>query len=137
MSRSRPSGEQEEVMTEPGISRIGQVAVIVSDVDRATAFYRDVVGLPFLFSAPPGLAFFDCAGTRLMLSKAEGTVTGSSVLYFLVDDIHATHAAMSGRGVVFREEPHLIAKLADREVWMAFFSDSEGNLMALMSEPRL
>ncbi|MFZ2491349.1 MAG: VOC family protein [Thermoanaerobaculia bacterium] len=124
-------------MTGPQISRIGQVAVIVNDVDRATAFYRDVVGLPFLFSAPPGLAFFDCAGTRLMLSKAEGTTTGTSVLYFMVDDIRTTHAAMSERGVVFRDEPHLIAKLADREVWMAFFSDSEGNLMALMSEPRL
>lgn len=124
-------------MTEPRVSRIGQVAVIVNDVDRATAFYRDLVGLPFLFSAPPGLAFFDCAGTRLMLTKPEGTVTGSSVLYFMVDDIKATHAAMSERGVVFRDEPHLIAKLADREVWMAFFTDSEGNLMALMAEPRL
>jgi methylmalonyl-CoA/ethylmalonyl-CoA epimerase len=101
------------------------------------AFYRDVLGLPLLFTAPPGLAFFDCGGVRLMLSPGEGEFDHpGSVLYFAVDDIHAMHAALVERGVTFREKPHLIAKLPDREVWTGLFDDGEGNTLALMSEPR-
>lgn len=120
------------------LSRIGQVAMRARDLDRAVGFYRDTLGLPFLFTAPPKLAFFDCAGTRLLLDVPEDAEFDhpGSVLYFMVEDIKASHAALAGRGVVFRSEPHLIARLPDREVWMAFFPDTEGNTLALMSEPR-
>jgi methylmalonyl-CoA/ethylmalonyl-CoA epimerase len=108
------------------------------DLDRAVGFYRDKLGLPFLFKAPPQLAFFDCGGVRLLLdvpADKEFDHPGS-ILYFAVDDIRKTHELLVSRGVVFRGEPHLIARLPDREVWMAFFDDSEDNTLALMSEPR-
>jgi methylmalonyl-CoA/ethylmalonyl-CoA epimerase len=108
------------------------------DVDRAVRFYRDALGLPFLFSAPPRLAFFDCGGVRLMLSTPEpGFDHPGSILYFAVDDIQRMHDVLASRGVAFRTAPHKIATLADREVWLADFEDSEGNTLALMSEPRL
>lgn len=126
-------------MTGPGLSAIGQVGSTVRDLDRAVRFYRDVLGLPLLFTAPPGLAFFDCAGVRLMLAVAEDGATdrSSSPLYFLVDDIRRMHETLEARGVAFSREPQCLARLPDREVWMAFFDDGEGNTLALMSEPRL
>jgi methylmalonyl-CoA/ethylmalonyl-CoA epimerase len=108
------------------------------DIDRAVRFYRDALGLPFLFEAPPRLAFFNCGGVRLMLSTPEPDFDHpGSVLYFAVEDIRSAHEMLSSRGVAFRSEPHKIATLADREVWLADFEDSEGNTLALMSEPRL
>jgi methylmalonyl-CoA/ethylmalonyl-CoA epimerase len=126
-------------VTVTGLSRIGQVAMNARDLDRAIRFYRDALGLPFLFQAPPKLAFFDCAGTRLLLDVPQDKEFDhpGSILYFSVDDIGAMHRTLVSRGVVFRKEPHLIAKLADREVWMAFFDDTEGNTLALMAEPRI
>jgi methylmalonyl-CoA/ethylmalonyl-CoA epimerase len=119
------------------LSRIGQIAITVHDVARAVAFYRDVLGLRLLFQAPPRLAFFDAGGVRLMLSEPEPEFDHpSSVLYFVVDDIRAAHAALAERGVGFRDGPHLIAKMPDHELWMAFFRDTEGNTHALMSEVR-
>jgi methylmalonyl-CoA/ethylmalonyl-CoA epimerase len=110
----------------------------VHEVDRATRFYRDALGLPFLFAAPPRLAFFDCDGVRLMLSTPEpGFDHPGSVLYFAVEDIQKMHETLTMRGVTFRAEPHKIATLADREVWLAEFQDTEGNTLALMSEPGL
>lgn len=121
-----------------GLSRIHQISMRAHDVDRAVRFYRDTLGLPFLFAAPPRLAFFDCGGVRLMLSSPEpGFDHPGSVLYFAVDDIRQTHEALTSRGVAFRTAPHKIATLADREVWLADFEDTEGNTLALMSEPRL
>ncbi len=121
----------------PLLSRIGQVAVAVQDLERAVPFYRDVLGLRFLFQAP-GLAFFDCDGVRLMLSRPETPEFDhpSSVLYFAVADIEAIHADFSRRGVSFRDLPHKIADMPDHELWMAFFHDGEGNTMALMCERR-
>ncbi len=120
-----------------GLSRIGQVSMRAKDVPRAIRFYRDVLGIPFLFEAPPSLAFFDCAGVRLMLSPPEAAFDHQgSVLYFTVEDIKAAHATLVAKGVTFEREPHMIAKLPDREVWLAFFEDSEGNTLALMSEIR-
>jgi len=119
-----------------GLSQIGQIAVPVSDIERATAFYRDKLGMRFLFQAPPGLAFFDCDGVRLMLdapAKAQSD-TYSSIIYFRVPDPHAAFEALSARGVVFEAAPHLVAKMPDHELWMAFFRDPDGNLLALMSE---
>ena len=121
-----------------GLSQIGQIAVPVSDIERAVAFYRDTLGMRFLFQAPPGLGFFDCAGVRLMLdapAKAAGA-SASSVLYYKVPDLQAAFATLSARGVRFEATPHLIAKLPDHELWMAFFRDPDANLLALMSEIR-
>jgi methylmalonyl-CoA/ethylmalonyl-CoA epimerase len=121
-----------------GLSRIHQISMRVHDVDRAVRFYRDALGVPFLFAAAPRLAFFDCGGVRLMLSTPEtGFDHPGSVLYFAVDDIKEAHDALQARGVVFSGEPHKIATLADREVWLAEFRDTEGNSLALMSEPRI
>lgn len=124
--------------TTPGLGRIHQIAMRITDIDRAVAFYRDALGVPFLFAAPPNLAFFDCGGVRLMLSPASpGHDHPGSVLYFAVDDIQAMHETLQSRGVTFVSPPAKIATLADREVWLAPFTDTEGNTLALMSEPRL
>jgi len=122
----------------PGIARIGQIAVRVHDLERAVAFYRDVLELPFLFQAPPNLAFFDCNGVRLMLDIPEDKEFdhSASVIYYAVDDITAASAGLESRGVRFDSEPHLIAKMPDHELWMAFFRDPDDNVLALMSEVR-
>jgi methylmalonyl-CoA/ethylmalonyl-CoA epimerase len=119
-----------------GVSRLGQVQVRAHDVKRATTFYQDVLGLKLLFEAPPGLAFFDCGGVRLMIDRPEKPEFDhpSSVLYFAVPDIQAAHAQLKQSGVHFEDEPHVIARMPDLDLWMTFFRDSEDNLMALMSE---
>ena len=118
-----------------GLNQIGQIAIPVRDLERAIAFYRDTLGMPFLFQAPPGLAFFDCGGVRLMLDGPAASRAGhGSVLYYKVDDLDAAYEALRERGVTFEAEPHLVAKLSDREVWMAFFRDPDENLLALMAE---
>jgi methylmalonyl-CoA/ethylmalonyl-CoA epimerase len=119
------------------IERIGQIAVIAQDVPRATAFYRDTLGLKFLFEAP-GLAFFDCGGVRLMLSKpeGEGTANHTSIIYYKVEDIRAAHRVLEERGAEFVSPPHPVAKLPDHELWLAVLKDTEGNLLSLMSEVR-
>jgi methylmalonyl-CoA/ethylmalonyl-CoA epimerase len=119
-----------------GISRIGQIAINAHDVERAVNFYQEALGLKLLFKAPPGLAFFDCGGVRLMLSRPDKPEFDhpSSILYFVVPDILAAHARMKASGVRFEDEPHLIAKMPDHDLWMTFFRDSEGNLLGLMSE---
>jgi predicted enzyme related to lactoylglutathione lyase len=119
------------------LSRIQQIAVVVQDLDRAVSFYRDTLGMKFLFQAPPALAFFDLSGVRLMLDKPSEPLpsgVGTSILYYAVGDIQAAHAALVGRGVRFEEAPHLLASLGDRDIWMGAFRDSEGNMLALMSE---
>lgn len=123
-------------MPELSNARIGQIAIVCQDVARATAFYRDVLGVNFLFGAGPELSFFEAAGTRLMLSRAEGDASGTSVLYFHVRDIEAVKASLAANGVQFVGEPHLIARMPDHELWLAEFRDSEGNVMALMEEKR-
>ena len=122
-----------------GLSRIGQVSMTARDLDRAVRFYRDTLGLPFLFTAPPQLAFFDCAGVRLLLDVPQDQEFAhpGSILYFAVEGIQQVHQALVARGVTFRQDPHLIAKLPDREVWMGFFDDTEGNTLALMEERKL
>ena len=122
----------------PRLGAIGQIAMNASDIPRAVRFYRDALGMRLLFEVPPKMAFFDCAGVRLMLSlpeKAEYDHPGS-VLYFRVDDIALAHATLKERGVPFSDEPHLIARMPDHELWMTFFKDTEGNTLALMAEKR-
>ncbi len=119
-----------------GVTRLGQIQVRAHDVTRAAAFYEDVLGLKLLFKAPPGLAFFDCGGVRLMIDHPEKPEFdhASSILYFAVPDIQAAHARMKESGVKFEDEPHMIAKMPDHDLWMTFFHDTEENLLALMSE---
>lgn len=123
--------------TELVLGPIGQIAVPVTDVDHAIEFYRDVLGMRFLFRAPPGLGFFDCDGVRLMLDAPAAEQAGrGSVIYYKVDDIQAAHDTLAERGVTFVQGPHMIAKMPDHELWMAFFRDPDRNLLALMSEIR-
>jgi methylmalonyl-CoA/ethylmalonyl-CoA epimerase len=118
-----------------GLSRIGQIALTITDRARSVAFYRDRLGMRLLFEAPPNLAFFDCNGIRLMLSPAETPHESfSSILYFQVDDIHKACEALSARGVEFQQQPARIAQLESHDLWMAFFRDPDGNVLALMSE---
>lgn len=107
------------------------------DLGRAVAFYRDTLGIPFLFEVPR-LAFFDLAGVRLMLSEPEEASQDppGSILYFDVPDLEAAHRELLDRGVAFDHDPSLIAEMPDHDLWMAFFKDSEGNQLALMSEVR-
>ena len=117
------------------LSRIGQIAINAHDVDRATAFYRDVLGLPHLFRAGQ-LSFFNCGGVQLMLDKAEKPEFDhpSSILYFQVADIQATYERLKTGGAKFEDTPHLLARMPNHDLWMTFFRDTEGNLLALMSE---
>ncbi len=119
------------------LTSIGQIAIRVHDVERAVAFYRDALGLEFLFDAGP-LAFLMCGDVRLMLSMPESGELDhpSSTLYFRVDDIHGARAELVERGVPFDDEPHLIARMPDHELWMTFFRDPDRNLHGLMSEVR-
>ena len=117
--------------------KIAQVAIAVRDLERAKAFYRDVLGLAWIADAPPGLSFFQCGEVRLMLSQPEGPETaGNSILYYSVDDARAAHDELVAKGVTFEAAPHVVGKLGDSEVSLAVCRDSEGNLLGLMSETR-
>src|ERR1700746_3818258 len=120
----------------PGITRLGQIQIRTHDVERAAEFYEKVLGLKLLFKAPPGLAFFDGGGVRLMLDRPGKPEFDhpTPILYFAVPDIKAAHAGMKAKNVRFEDEPHMIARMADHDLWMTFFRDTEDNLLALMSE---
>ena len=117
------------------IQRIRQISINVHDPDRAVAFYRDILGLPLLFRAGH-LAFFDCAGIRLMLSPPEKPEFDhpSSILYFKVSDIEQAYAQLRARDVKTEGVPSLVARMPDHDLWLAAFRDSEGNLLSLMAE---
>lgn len=114
--------------------KLAQVAVNAKDLDRATAFYRDVLGLPFLFAAPPGLAFFDAGGVRMMLARPErpGDDHATSILYYEVPDIAAAYEELKSRGAAFDGSPHVVHRDAGHELWLAALHDTEGNPLALM-----
>lgn len=120
----------------PSLSRVGQIFVNVHDLERAIAFYRDVLGMKFLFQAPPNMAFFDCEGIRLMLGVADRPELDhpASIIYYKVDDIERVYEIFKARGVEFVVKPHLVAPMPTYDLWLADFRDSEGNLLALMSE---
>ena len=115
------------------LESVGQISIIVKDVERARNFYRDTLGLKFLFEFP-GMAFFDCGGVRLYLAPADKPDLGTSILYYRVSDIRATAAALESRGVIFLQQPAKVHEDARHELWLAFFKDSEENTVALMSE---
>lgn len=120
------------------LERIKQIAVPVRDVKEAARFYRDTLGLKHLFDAPPALSFFDCGGVRLMLAgpdaQGEDGDQQHPVLFYDVSDIKTAHAKMKSSGARSLEEPHIIARMNGREVWIASVSDGQGNVVSLMSE---
>jgi methylmalonyl-CoA/ethylmalonyl-CoA epimerase len=119
-----------------GLSTIGQIALTVTDVPRAVAFYKDTLGLKLLFQMP-AMGFFDCGGVRLMLSGSEKPgETYGSVIYFKVAEIQGAWRELTARGITIEREPHLIARMPDHDLWMAFFRDPDRNLLALMCEVR-
>lgn len=120
----------------PTLSQIGQIFVNVKDLERAIEFYRDTLGITFLFQAPPNMAFFDCGGVRLMLGIPDRPELDhpASIIYYKVDDIEKFYEVFRMRGVEFIVKPHLVASMPDYDLWLADFKDSEGNFVALMSE---
>ena len=119
------------------IHGVGQISISVTDVDRAVKFYRDTLGIAFLFQVPGSnpMAFFDCAGTRLYINQAENPQhSGNSVIYFKVDSAQDAATDLASRGVTIESEPHIIHQTENYTLWMAFFRDPDGNLMAVMSE---
>lgn len=118
------------------LGKIGQIAVMVQDLDRAIAFYRDTLGIKFLFQAPPKMAFFDCDGLRLMLGVPDRPEFdhATSILYFKVEDIETACDVLGKRGVRFEGKPTLVAPMPTYDLWLVEFRDSENNVMALMCE---
>ena len=112
---------------------LGQIALPVTDVDRAEAFYEKAIGLRKLYRFGD-LTFFDCAGVRLLLEKSASVAVTFGCLYFRCADIALTVAELSGRGVTFTDKPHLIARMDDHDLWMAFFKDPDGHTLAVMQE---
>jgi catechol 2,3-dioxygenase-like lactoylglutathione lyase family enzyme len=119
-----------------GLSTLGQIGLSVADIGRAVAFYRDVLGLKLVLESPHA-GIFDCGGIRLVLgSPAVQQESSASTLYFKVDDIEQAARTLESRGLAFERQPHLVARMPDHELWMAFFRDPDGNALALMSEKR-
>lgn len=123
---------------DPKVSVIRQIAVTVSNVEAALRFYRDVLGLTFLFSAGPNLAFLDAGGIRIMLTTPQGagSAGANSTLYFKVADIGTTYSALVTRGATGEREPQFTAKMPDHELWIGFLRDPDGNLVGLLEERR-
>ena len=123
---------------DPKLSTIRQITITVSNVAAALKFYRDVLGIPFLFSAGPDLAFLDTGGVRLMLSTPQGagSVGHNSILYFTVSDIVTVHAALVAHGAANERAPAFTARMPDHELWTGFLKDPDGNLVGLMEEKR-
>ena len=118
------------------LSRIGQIAVNVHDVQRAVAFYRDVLNMRLLFEIPPKMAFFDCGGVRFMLSLPESAEYDrpGSIIYYAVGDTQEAARELKARGVLLDGEPHIVGRLPQADIWMAFFKDLDRNVLAVMSE---
>jgi DNA-binding CsgD family transcriptional regulator/catechol 2,3-dioxygenase-like lactoylglutathione lyase family enzyme len=110
---------------------IGQIARRVTDIRAAEAWYRDVLGLPHLYTLG-AMSFFDCGGVRLMLAEST-EISTESIIYFRVDNVHLTQRVLTERGIVFTHAPHLIHRHTDgTEEWMAFFNDNDARPLAIM-----
>ena len=116
-------------------SHIAQIGIVVRDLDRAKRFYGDSLGLAHLFDAPPGLSFFQCGQTRLMLSSTEtAEAQSATILYYAVPDARAAQDALAAAGATFDEDARCIARVGDKHIWLAVTTDGEGNHVGLMSE---
>jgi methylmalonyl-CoA/ethylmalonyl-CoA epimerase len=117
-------------------AKIAQLMIPVEDFETGVAFYRDVLGIPFLFAAPPQMAFFNCGGVRLLVGvlPAGQEAQRGSAIYFQVADIKGVHGALKAKGVAFRAEPHVVHRTPTSELWLAEFTDPDGNQLSLMSE---
>lgn len=116
----------------PGIEGVGQIAVTVQDVDRAARFYEEVLGLRLLFRFP-GMAFFDCGGVRLYLTRPEKPeLDHTSIIYYRVADIGAAAASLEAHGVALLGQPQVVHRDEHGALWLAFCQDTEGNHLALM-----
>jgi len=128
------AGETTELQRGVHLNDIGQIALTVRDLARAKDFYQNTLGMRFLFDAGT-MAFFQCGAVRLMIGLAEETAAiGGPILYFRVQDLPKVHGELAGQGVEFVQPPHLVARMPDHELWMAFLKDPEGNTLGLMSE---
>ena len=122
--------------TNIGINGIGQIAIAITDIKKAVDFYKNILGLKLLFESPPGLAFFDCGGIRLMLTTLQGQEQDhkTSVIYYKVDDIKNTTKRLKSKGIVFIQEPQFVAKIENYELWIGFIRDQDENLIGIMAE---
>lgn len=120
-------------------AKVGQLLIPIDDFEKGVAFYRDILGLPFLFAAPPQMAFFRCGDVRLLVgvSPPGQKPQRGSAIYFQVADIRAVHSFLAGKGVRFMAEPHVVHRTPKSELWLAEFTDPDGNQLALMSEVAL
>ena len=120
-------------------AKVAQILIPVEDFDRGVAFYRDVLGIPFLFAAPPQMAFFDCGGVRLLVGGAPAgqKVQRGSAIYFRVSDIDSVYSFLADKAVHFQAKPHVVHRTPSMELWLAEFTDPDGNQLALMSEVAL
>lgn len=118
------------------VEKIGQIAIAISDLKISVQFYRDILGLELLFEVPTGLAFFNCGGTRLMLTTLQGNEEdhNTSAIYYKVSDIHSTAELLQKKGVTFEREPQLAAKMEDHDLWIGFLRDPDNNLVGIMAE---
>jgi methylmalonyl-CoA/ethylmalonyl-CoA epimerase len=117
-------------------AKIAQLLIPISDFDAGVAFYRDTLGIPFLFAAPPQMAFFNAGGIRLLVGvmpPGQEAQRGSAI-YFQVANIHTVYSSLKDKGVAFKVEPHIVNRTPQSELWLAEFTDPDGNQMALMSE---
>lgn len=116
------------------LEKIGQIAITVSNFERARDFYLNTLGMRFLFDAGQ-MAFFQCGDIRLMIGTSEADhPRGGTILYFKVEDIHSVYSSLQGRNVEFVQAPHLVARMPDHDLWMAFLKDPDGNVLGVMSE---
>ncbi|WNC70888.1 VOC family protein [Thalassotalea psychrophila] len=118
------------------IESVGQIAIAVTKIEEAREFYKNTLGLPLLFDAGPELSFFDCGGTRLMLTTEQGNAKDhkTSVIYYKVNNIEETTKHLLAKGVAFEREPQLVAKMPEHELWIGFLRDPDENLVGLMAE---
>ncbi len=120
------------------IDKIGQIAITVSNIEKSMLFYRDTIGLKYLFH-DNNVALFDLNGIRLMLGKNESDQKKpfGMIIYFMVNEINSEFEKIKNKGVKTIREPHFTAKYNDKEIWLAFFKDMDENIFALMEERRL
>jgi len=118
---------------------VAQIMIPVTNLERAVGFYRDTLGLPFLFTAPPQMAFFQVGGVRLLVGvlPADQPAQRGGGIYFQVADIQAVFETLTARGVEFRASPHVVHRTAEIELWLAEFRDPDGNQLALMGQTPL